>query len=177
MPDTWMRKRLEVVEGCERRRLQQVVKYERRVVRFKRHLCLSIKFTRLSFQHCAGCHFVSPIAVSYSRSRFSRFPPFSTLSSRVILATIPTESLVSLPFALLVVSLATNLPTYLLTFQSTFLPIYLCICIRTPSFATATTTTTPPLPPSPSRFRSHPLYFTSAFSRSQSVPPVMNYRP
>lgn len=124
MPDTWMRKRLEVVEGSERRRLQQVVKYERRVVRFKRHLCLSIKFTRLSFQHCAATS-PPPIAVSYSRSRFSHFPPFSTPSSRVALATIPTEPLVSLPFALLVVSLATNLPTYLPTFQSTYLPTYL----------------------------------------------------
>jgi len=58
-----------------RRRLQQVVKYERRVVRFKHHLCLSIKFTRLSFQHCAGCHFASPITVSYSRS--DSHPPSS----------------------------------------------------------------------------------------------------
>jgi len=46
--------------GSARDGLQQVVKYERRIVRFKRHLCLSIKFTRLSFQHCAACHFASP---------------------------------------------------------------------------------------------------------------------
>lgn len=54
--------------GAGRGRLQQVVKYERRVVRFKHHLCLSIKFTRLSFQRCASCHFASPISVSYSCS-------------------------------------------------------------------------------------------------------------
>jgi len=70
--------------GSARDGLQQVVKYERRIVRFKRHLCLSIKFTRLSFQHCAACHFASlpPIIVSYSRSGVSRFHPLASCSRR-----------------------------------------------------------------------------------------------
>jgi len=70
-------------DGAEGGGLQQVVKYERRIVRFKRHLCLSIKFTRLSFQHCAACHFASPIIVSYSRSGVSlRFHPLASCSRR-----------------------------------------------------------------------------------------------
>lgn len=73
----------ETHEERRARRLQQVVKYERRVVRFKHHLCLSIKFTRLSFQQCAGCHFASPITVSYSRT--VSHPPFHR-------ATIPPSS-------------------------------------------------------------------------------------
>lgn len=90
---------------ARRRRLQQVVKYERRVVRLKHHLCLSIKFTRLSFQHCAGCHFVSPISVSYSRTDSLTLPHRAP-------ATIPSVVLlVSFPFVLLAASLATELTT------------------------------------------------------------------